>query len=153
MIKFVKGDAVKALQDGEITHLVHCCNAFGVMGAGIARQIAATFPDAYKAYIKALGTKGNVDNLGTFSVSESGVINLVGQLHVGRQHRQVHYGAIAAAFVEIKEHLNNQTDPVKLGMPYLMGCGLAGGDWDVMVELITECLYKEAGFDITIYRL
>ena len=35
----LQGDAVKALKNGEVDILIHCCNAQGVMGSGIAKQI------------------------------------------------------------------------------------------------------------------
>ena len=56
MITTVDGDAVQALREGSIDVLVHQVNLDGAMGAGIARQIARTWPAIVPAYHHALAT-------------------------------------------------------------------------------------------------
>ena len=45
-MKTVKGDLLAMGKDGTFDIILHGCNCFNVMGAGIAAQIAAQFPDA-----------------------------------------------------------------------------------------------------------
>ncbi len=79
-IKYVKGDAVKALLDGEVDYLLHCCNCQNNFGSGIAKQIREMLPYAYEADYKAVmdGTNklGNV-------IPSKGVLNLYGQEYYG----------------------------------------------------------------------
>ena len=35
--------------------IVHGCNAQGVMGSGVAKQLRAKYPEIYDAYVKHLG--------------------------------------------------------------------------------------------------
>src|SRR5262245_43263288 len=64
-MKVVQGDLVKLALDGRFEVIIHGCNCQCEMGAGIAKVIKQTFPEAYKA---DQGTaKGSRAKLGTFS--------------------------------------------------------------------------------------
>ena len=45
-MKIVKGDLLQMGKDGTFDIILHGCNCFNTMGAGIAAQIATKFPDA-----------------------------------------------------------------------------------------------------------
>ena len=94
MLKYVKGDLIKAAQNGEVTIIAHCCNCFNTMGSGIAPQIAKAFPDAKEADDETM--RADYDKLGTFTMSvtefeEHDVIvyNLYGQYGYGNRQRGV----------------------------------------------------------------
>ena len=149
MIINLKGDAVQLLQDGLVDGLVHCCNARGVMGAGIAAQVKDAFPTAYNAYAKeCFSSKDYPDELLGTVVIQDNVFNLIGQLNTGKGKRQVDYGALARGFVHIAAHIYRTLDtkdmPYRLAVPKFIGCGLAGGDWYVVSELLTGLLGKQA---------
>ena len=149
MIKHIKGDAVELLKLGLVDGLVHCCNAQGVMGAGIAAQIKKEFPATYEYYNKCVN-----DNIKTYDGDSSrllgdiypcvGVINLIGQVQTGTHKRQVNYGAIAVGLQRIVGFINSshtkysRERPYKLALPKGMGCGLAGGDWDKLTVYIVD---------------
>jgi len=40
----------------------------------------------------------------------------------------------------------------KVGVPYKMGCGLAGGDWDIVLKILNRQSEKH-DVDIYIYKL
>ena len=48
-MKTIKGDLISLASSGEFSAIIHGCNTRGVMGAGIARQIAQRWPEAEKA--------------------------------------------------------------------------------------------------------
>lgn len=157
-IKIVKGDAITALLNGEIDYLVHQTNCVGGFGSGIAGQIRKHIPEAYQSYKEnyefwtGIG-KGNIP-LGNISIGGK-VIHLHSQLNYGRGERHTNYGAMASGFERMRailEDMNEYTDELVIGLPYLMGCGLGGGDWEVVYELIEHCLapsFKE----VIIYKL
>lgn len=65
-MKKVYGDLIEMAEHGDFDVIVHGCNCFCTMGAGIALQIKHHFPEAYYAdcdYSK----KGDKKNLGFFS--------------------------------------------------------------------------------------
>src|SRR5262245_29107160 len=47
-MKVVRGDLVKLALDGRFEVIIHGCNCQCEMGAGIAKVIKQTFPEAYK---------------------------------------------------------------------------------------------------------
>lgn len=53
----IKGDLIKLALDGRFDVIVHGCNCQCAMGAGIAKSIKETFPEAYKADLAT--TKGS----------------------------------------------------------------------------------------------
>jgi len=138
-ITYVEGDAVKALKNGNVDFLMHCCNTKGLMGAGIAKQVKHEFPEAYEKYYKFCKLWNfNASSLGNV-IEHDGVLNIIGQSSIGGANRNVHYGAIAKAFMQIalmKSVVNSgRMRPTKIAVPEFMCCGLAGGDWNVMLEL------------------
>jgi hypothetical protein len=58
----------------------------------------------------------------------------------------VNYGALASCLVKFRD-CDTKT---RVGIPYGMCSGLAGGDWEIVLELITFILKD---FDVTIYEL
>jgi O-acetyl-ADP-ribose deacetylase (regulator of RNase III) len=140
MIKYIDGDLVK---DAELFDVIaHCCNCFCTMGAGIAPQIKAKFPQAYEADCETIN--GDTNKLGTISYTENTkpiVVNLYGQFdYTGRRTGQMDldYTALRSALREMK----NQFSGLLFGLPKI-GAGLAGGDWDVIEAIIEEELEGE----------
>lgn len=148
------GNAVSALIVGEIDVLLHVCNNKGVMGSGIALEIKNRIPDAYKQYKHSKYQLGST----TIGVYEFGdemfthyrgkVFNMVAQDGYGKGIRHLNYGALADCLRQVAEH-RACTDET-IGLPYKMGADRAGGDWEIVLELI-EYILKD--FNVVIYKL
>jgi hypothetical protein len=133
---------------------MHCCNAQGVMGAGIARQIKEAFPESYAYYKSWCETGRKGEWLLGRNVIHSNVINAIGQHQVGTG-KQVHYGAIASCIADLHErkeirNAGMNMRPVTVAVPYLMGCGLAGGDREIVEELLQA---KPSFVSLHVYHL
>lgn len=131
--------------------IIHSCNCFNVMGAGIARQIKDKFPEAYLADQRTV--KGDVKKLGTYSWARSKnkiICNLYGQYNYDGGGRKTNYEAIANGLEAIKNRFEVLYWWPKIGFPYGMGCGLEGGNWSI-VEKIIEVTFADK--DIHIYKL
>lgn len=140
-MKEVNGDLLKLFEQGEFDAIGHQCNCFNTMGAGIARTIAGRFSGAYDADGKTY--PGDIRKLGDFSsyLTKHGVIfNIYGQYSMG--HGSTNYYALGTAFTKLNSIIKGQ----KLGLP-LIGCGLAGGDWIKVRQIIQETL---TDVDVTI---
>lgn len=138
IIKEVKGNAVNMYLNGE-GHLIHGCNCYCNMGAGIAREIRDRIPGAFQVDANTL--KGSRDKLGTCSVyiGEKGniVFNAYTQYDFWTPGPRVDYDAIGNAFKQAVGLAN----AVKTGKPIitpLIGAGLAGGDWELIKRIINE---------------
>lgn len=129
------------LEQKDVTHILHQANLYHVFGSGIARQIRERFPKAFEADRKT--HHGDLAKLGTFSsakVSRSKwVINLYSQRGISSTERTTDYSAMTRGLDAVRDYLVRTewpVKPIKLGIPYKLGCGLAGGDWAVVRALI-----------------
>ena len=139
----IKGDLIELAIDGEFDLIIHGCNCFCTMGAGIAKTIKLKFPEAYKADLKT--EKGDKSKLGTISVAETETEN--GKLIIVNGYTQFNwrgngykadYDAIRNVFKKVKEKFSG----LRIGYPAI-GAGLAGGDWNIISEIIEQELDGE----------
>jgi O-acetyl-ADP-ribose deacetylase (regulator of RNase III) len=140
-MKIVEGDLIQLALEGKFDVIVHGCNCYCTMGAGIAKGIKMQFPEAYEVDKKT--EKGASDKLGTFSFAEIEeknliVVNAYTQHHWKGRGRKVDYDAVRAAFKAIK----NQFSGKSIAYPAI-GAGLAQGDWEIIAQIITEELEGE----------
>ena len=138
MIKTLYGDVLK------IPHIYIChqVNCKGVMGAGVALQIKNAWRDAYYWYLKDCKWKTKEELLGSISFlsveDNVSVIHMFAQDDFGRDKRYTDYEAFENCLKEIRRCIPKEN--AILRFPYKIGCGLAGGDWDIIQRLIYEHL-------------
>ena len=123
--------------------IVHGANCQCTMGAGIAKAIRATFPQAYEADLET--EVGDREKLGTISWAkvegDSGsliVVNAYTQFHWRGWGVKVDYEALRLAMREVKREFAGS----RIGYPRI-GAGLAGGDWAKIEAIIDEELNGE----------
>lgn len=156
-MKYIKGDLITLAKQGEFDIIVHGCNCFNAMGKGIALSIKNNFPEAYSADCKTI--KGDRYKLGTYTSarierkdgSSFTVINAYTQYTYWDRGIPVLFEY--DAFQEVLDLLKG-TDTVfnaigetkRWGFP-LIGCGLAGGDKEIVLNMIATSL---EGRDVTV---
>lgn len=142
-MKIIKGDLIKLALAGEFEVIVHGCNCFCTMGAGIAKTIKQKFPAAYQADLATV--KGEKSKLG--KISHATIELPKGKLIVVNGYTQYHwkgydvkadYEAIRQVFKSIKDNFSG----LRIGYPAL-GAGLAGGNWAIIAQIIEEELVGE----------
>jgi O-acetyl-ADP-ribose deacetylase (regulator of RNase III) len=133
-IEYRKGDLLTT----DIKHILHGCNAQGVMGAGVAAAIRSKYAQAYKDYTEVYNSKGLELGTAVFSVQNDGkvIINAITQNNYGRDKNKVYvsYWAVAEIFRKIESFGIKE-----LAMP-MIGSGLANGDWAVISAIIENTL-------------
>lgn len=148
-VKLVKGNLIELLKEGEFDVGVHGCNCFNTQGGGIAKQMAQHFlTNDPKFFVYESGKyKGNINKLGTIDFNENYVaknnrnftiVNAYTQYGFGDYFDSkppVDYEAIALCFKKIN-HIFKGKD---VGIPKI-GCGLAGGNWEVVSMLVVAYL-------------
>jgi len=142
------GNLVKEADLGLFDVILHGCNCTNHMGAGIAHTIRKRWPEAYDADTEA--AEQNTNRLGNLSIAEVDteaggkltVVNCYTQYKTYGE-RPADYEAIAKCFEKVNEMFKGQGK--KIGIP-LIGCGLAGGNWNI-VEVMAKELMKD--LDIT----
>ncbi len=145
-IEIIKGCLLDAFDRGEVEVIGHIVNCQGKMNSGIAKSIRERYPDVYDRY-KAMSDRIEPQRLLGYSQfvftdmePDKGVYNLFAQLN---------YGALSDCLVYVKDYCFNNCHPI-VGLPYLMGCDRAGGDWSIVLEMI-EYYFK--GLYVKIYKL
>jgi len=144
MIEQIEGDLFSVTEG----YIIHGCNAQGVMGAGVAKLIKEQYPLAFKDYAMCLQAKRTLNKpaLGssTYSRQENGVVivNAVTQEFMGTDKRHTDYDAVRICFEEFMDEIDSHENiyedvPRVLNFP-LIGCGLGGGDWNVIEQIIEE---------------
>ena len=136
-MKIIKQDILK-IKKGIICHQV---NAQSVMGAGLATKIKSKWPDAYNIYMVAY--ESGIINLGGTQMAKVGddlfVFNLVAQDKYGTKGCFTNYKALRVALKEVaKFRKEDLLEPLPVYIPYKMGCGLAGGDWNIVSKIIQQ---------------
>jgi len=139
MINYVQGDLLDPSLNFDV--IVHGCNCFHTMRRGVAKAIKEKYPQAYEAD-KNLTEKGDESKLGSLSMAfnESGegpehIVNAYTQYRYGRDKVHVDYEALGAAMVALSEIFD--ADKYSIAFPKI-GCGLAGGDWNVVEAIINK---------------
>lgn len=144
MITEKVGDVIQAALDGEIDVICHGVNCFCTMKKGFALDMVREFqcddyPMEYRDW------EGDVDKLGRiefklYNTNQSGsvwVVNAYTQYHYVSPSRYgvpLDYDALRLCFRKI-----NQTFPKeRVGIPGLLGAGLAGGRPEIIKQILKE---------------
>lgn len=147
MIKIVQGNILDAPEDV----IAHQTNCMGVMGSGLAKQIREKYPKVFEEYQSYIN-KYKFVTLGSFQIINVGnnkyIANLFGQYGYGRNKQYTDYKALEEALFSLKVCCKENNKSVAL--PYNLGCGLAGGNWDIVYKIIEEVF---SDYDVTIYKL
>lgn len=148
-INYVKGDLIKLADDGEFDMIIHGCNCFATMAAGIAYPIGRRWSEAKK--IDALTKRGDVHKLGSYTVvdvktkagTDLKVMNAYTQFKPGPDFKLVH---LQSVLLRVREKFSD----LRIGIP-LIGCGIGGGSWPEVEEMInTE--FNDLHITVVIYE-
>ena len=163
MIKFFNGDLLKSGCD----IICHQVNEYGVMGAGIAKQIKEKYPKAFDDYTKAIKeAKGKGKNLPMFVLSKQPdsvvVANMFTQRN-GETNLEILRNAVVFLGMQIidlfitKLKLNEMTGifvdrPFRVGIPYKYGCGIAKGDWESILKVWKVVFGEMENIDLEVWK-
>lgn len=136
MITYKNGDILLSDCDA----LCHQVNSKGVMGAGLAKQIRTNFPGVYREYLLHCKRYSPSSLLGTIQVLQNPkrngqyIVNIFGQNDFGYDKTYTDYNALRSCFRYVNSLFKGKT----VAIPYKIGCGYGGGDWDIVLKIITE---------------
>jgi len=151
----ITGNLLTMAKAGEFDMIVHGCNCFATMGAGIAAEVAEVFPEAKEADEKFSRTiPRSLAKLGLYSKAiiplkgkkELTVVNAYTQYQPGPDFRME---ALEKWIVKINAWIEHQAyikEGYKIGFPQI-GCGIGGGDWEEVKRTILDKMHLK--FDIT----
>lgn len=150
MIHYIKGDLLKS----DCTTIAHQCNCFSTMKSGIASTISEIYKKAYtKDKYSPMSPTQKLGNYTTATVRGVTIANLYGQFDFGKGKR-TQYDQLESALDKFLTDAKDipRINLEKFGVPYKMGCDLAGGDWNE-VYAILERMSEKHSVDIYTYHL
>lgn len=139
-----KGDVLKA----EENLICHQVNTWGVMGGGLALQVAKTYPKVEKEYVDF--TKKFQENL----IGQYQPCQIADKKHIINCFTQdgfeTDYMALEQVFMGLLDTCKK--NKFTIAIPYKYGCGIATGDWNKVTEIL-EKVSNKFDIDINIYKL
>ena len=177
MLYYINADLIEEIKLQKKTQtitnkclLIHGCNCFCTFGAGFAFQLKKAFPRAYNEDLKT--KRGDISKLGSFTSFQLNniitIINAYTQYGYGKDKKTIAYNIkpqlkiidknfpqeqqfIYGAFINILLTLNEKfpDSEYDFRLPKI-GSGLAGGDWDIIEDIIIKL---NPNRDIYIYSL
>lgn len=151
-MNYIKGN----LFDSKADVLCHQVNLYGVMGGGIAAEVKEKFPNAYIRYknfcsdYKFSETMLGVSLIVPTDENQSQYIaNCFCQNDFSQDGCLTNYEKMRECFIYVTKWMK-QNKMKTVAFPYKIGCGIAGGDWNI-VEKIIEDVFKN--FDVEIWEL
>lgn len=146
----VTGDLLKS-KENIIGHQTNC---LGVMGAGIADKIKKLYPEIFKPYQELCFAHKKSDSLlGECQLVKAHtegkyVANLFGQHTISHSEQETNYDKLEEALVKLKETAKENN--LSIGLPWQLGSGLGGGDWNEVRSRIEKVF---SDYPVTIYKL
>lgn len=156
MVSTINKD-ILTVDRGVIVHSVNCLGAIGGLSGAIARKWPKN-AEKYRAHVNK--RKLRIMLLGSvFEVRVADnlvVANLFGQNSIGTSARQTDYSALISGFNTINrtffvgdDFLEGKDSGfrntlIDIYIPYKIGCGLGGADWDIVEGIINEIFEKSS---------
>jgi O-acetyl-ADP-ribose deacetylase (regulator of RNase III) len=148
MIKIVEGNLLEASED----ILGHQVNCQSVMRSGIAKSLRDKYSNLYPSYKQFCKNHNPHDLLGKCHIVKTGgkyTANIFGQLNYGKQKvRYTDYDALREGLISLKVRAVKHN--LSVALPWMIGCGLANGDWDVVYKIIDE-VFED--YEVSLYKM
>lgn len=135
-----------------INTIFHQANTENVMGAGIAKQIRERYPEVYNVDRDYFVPKGE-DRLGHYTQALVSGDDTAYKMAVNLYGQMLHYYSVFGIRTNyfalrdaLRDYLGNYNayfshyDKPVCGFPYGMGCGLGGGDFNIVRHIVEEAM-------------
>jgi len=132
MLLHKRGNLLDLAEQGEFDVIIHGCNCFCTMGAGIAKEIRSRYPGAWR--VDQDTDSGDINKLGNWTEYQTKgftIINAYTQFGMSNGDDVFEY----ISFKLILQKLAHLYGDQRFGLPYI-GMGLAGGDKPYITHLI-----------------
>jgi O-acetyl-ADP-ribose deacetylase (regulator of RNase III) len=152
-VNYIVGDATNPTVGGAKL-IVHVCNDIGAWGRGFVMALSRRWPQPEQHYRSwHVGEDKHPFALGEVQIvqvsPDTWVANLIGQrdIRAVKGFPPVRYEAIRQGLKKVAKEAKRLNASVH--MPRI-GCGLAGGDWNVVSQIVDEELIN-TGIGVTVY--
>ena len=155
-IKYITGN----LLDSDAPIIAHQVNCEGVMGAGVAKYIREKYFDimiTYSKWCKNYTTQSLLGKvLDYFTDTNQIIVNCFAQAKTG-SGRMTNYEAFYTCLENLKDEADYYGDCYgfehRIAFPYKIGCGLGGGDWEVILAMIKSVFGRDGDYTIEFWAI
>ena len=150
-IKHITGNVL----DSDAPIIAHQVNCTGVMGAGVAKCIRERYPNIMFTYSRWCKTyDSNLLGMVLDYCTENNQIiaNCFAQDKTG-SGRQTNYEAFYSCLENIRKSFDYYGFEHRIAFPYKIGCGLGGGDWDVILAMIKSVFGHDGDYTIELWSI
>ena len=153
-IKHITGNVL----DSDAPIIAHQVNCMGVMGAGVAKCIREKYPDImadYTRWCRAFPSQKLLGKVQDFFIDEDKnhiVANCFAQDKTG-SGRMTNYEAFYTCLENLKYVVDYYDLEHRIAFPYKIGCGLGGGDWDVILAMIKSVFGHDGDYTIELWSI
>ena len=148
----------ESLLESDAKYIGHQCNCLSSYSAGLASSMFDKFPyeNVYQQRVKPYYTLGEIIIRGN-GKNQRFIINMFGQYYPGRSKDPRLFlkdgpKERKEAFQDCLQQISAINDLNSIAFPWMIGCGLAGGDWDVYLSMI-ESFSKSIDAKVLICKL
>jgi len=148
--RYIKGD----ITETELKYIAHGCNCMNKMGSGVAKALYEKFPEVkerYHSYMEWILERGDepLGKVASVWSKDKQIYNCFTQKNYGYDGKKyVNYAAIVKCFSSLVEVKHRFDGPIAIPK---IGCGLAGGDWNIVEQLINDTVGDD--LEIWVYHL
>lgn len=152
MIEYKIGDATEPCVDEGVRVIIHIVNDSGKWGAGFSGAVSKKWKEPEKHYKAQARFSKNFD-LGevqwVFVNPKLAIVNMIAQHRVSRdlsKYKPIRYDSLETCLEKVAQGARAVSqsgagrESTTIHMPRI-GCGLAGGSWEVVGPLVEENLW------------
>lgn len=149
--------------DSDAKIICHQVSVYGAMGAELAAEVKERFPEVYEEYnaccltysqdelfgevlCSSIKKYSEVIGDGLFSVPKRFIANCFSQKGMDTDY-ELFTSAMGLVRKWAEKHNN-----AKIAIPYKMGCGTAGGDWNTVEQIIHD-VFDGSDLEVEIWKL
>lgn len=149
MIKIICDNILNAKNNVIIAHQVNCKNK---MNSGVAKTLRNEYPIIFNSYTKYCSKFGS-NLLGKIQIvkisQEAEICNMFSQDNYGWDKKYTDSNHFKTCLIKLHDYAL-QTNK-SIAMPYKIGCGRGGGDWNEIYMIIQE-IFTESTVTLILYK-
>lgn len=149
MYNEINGDLIALALGGKFDVIAHGCNCFCLQGTGIAKQMNEHFITNNSWHFSLehrTSHKGNINKLGQIQFNRVNKVIVVNAYTQYQPGANIDYEALTLCM----RKMNHEFKGKHIGLPQI-GCGIAGGNWNTVREIIKKEL-KDCKVTVVIYN-
>lgn len=154
-IKHITGNVL----DSDAPIIAHQVNCQGVMGAGVAKCIREKYPDIMTDYVRWCQNYDENYLLGLIQLyrinenEDKFIANCFAQSKKSRYGRLTNYEAFYNSMISLVHAVDHYHLEPRIAFPYKIGCGIGGGDWNIILAIIKSVFSQFDDFTIEFWSL